>query len=166
VIGSAAADVGEFAISLVIAVAWIQLGRKQRSSLFVAAGAIGWVAPAFVLVLNLEIGTSSFGLFEGLGLAEVITSLVYFAVQLLAFNSAANSFQVRPFKYAVYLLATQFVVSLVGGSAGAALVEMQHASLTGLPNVLYGIGLAFSATTSLAAGIGFHRVREMSFLQD
>ena len=149
-------DVTSLAIAPFLSVAWIQVGRKQGKSWFVAAGALGWVSPVLVLALRLEPSSSS--LAQDLALAGFLSSDLYFVAQILAFNLAGNSFQVRPFKYATDLLAAGFVASLVGGSLAGALFATQRTGEWG-PNVVYAIGLVFGVAVALAAAVGFRRLR-------
>ena len=105
-------------------------------------------------------GPNSFAFANSLGQAEFGVSDIYFLAQLLAFNSAWNSFQVRPFRYATELLVAGFFAALVGGSlAGASFAAPQTGEWG--PNLVYVVGLAFGAATDLAAGVGFRRLRKL-----
>jgi len=79
-------------------------------------------------------------------------SLVFFAVQLLAFYYAANVLQVRLFRYVAYAQAILFVASS-GGKAAAEALTQSAASL------VYAVEFLTSGAVSLAAVVGFHRLR-------
>jgi hypothetical protein len=149
-------------LSLVLLVAWVQLGRKQGISWFIAAGAFGGLSAVISLAVRSEPTPNTFGFAIAFAWAVSVVSLIYFATQLLAFNSAANSFQVRPFKYAAYLLAGGFVVSLLVGSIGAALAATQQTGQGVVLDAVYGLGGVFSVAMALAAWLGFHRLRGLA----
>jgi hypothetical protein len=149
-------------LSLVLLVAWIQLGRKQGIPWFIAAGAFGGLSAVIGLAVRSEPTPNTFGFAIAFAWAVSVVSLIYFATQLLAFNSAANSFQVRPFKYAAYLLAGGFVVSLLVGSIGAALTATQQTGQGVVLDAAYGLGEVFSVAMALAAWLGFHRLRGLA----
>jgi hypothetical protein len=141
-------------LSFVLAIAWIQLGRKQGIPWFIAAGALGGVSAVATLAQQFESGSNTPTL--ALGQIMFFVSVIYFATQLLAFNSASNSFQVRPFKYAAYFLACGFVVALLGGPMIAVLTAAQQ---TGAFVLVLSSDFGFSVAMSLAALVGFHRLR-------
>lgn len=149
------------AIAILLSVAWVQLGRKQGVSWFVAAGAIGWVSPVISLILWFEPAPASFGLGFVLSQVESVVSIIYFAAQLLAFYTAGKLFQVGLFKYAAYLLAIEFVASPVVAAVLLEATAMQHVAPIALTNLVYMVGLLFSAALSLTAAAGFHRVTRL-----
>jgi hypothetical protein len=144
-------------IGLVLAVAWAQLGRKQGVSWFVAAGVLGGVSAVLNLVALSGPSPSLLGLWFALDQAVSIVSVAYFATQLLAFYTASKTFHVGLFKYAAYLLAIGFVASPFLGVVMVESAAMQPAGEF-ISNLVYGVALLFSAATSLAVGLGFHRL--------
>lgn len=146
-------------LALFLSVAWIQVGRKQGVSWFVAAGSLGGVNAVITTVvpfseLSSPMAISAAGFRIGVEV-ESLVSLLYFAAQLVAFWTAAGAFQVKPFRYAAYLLAAGFVVPLVS----AALVGLMYPSFAiseASAKLTYGLVLAISAGTSMAAVVGFH----------
>jgi hypothetical protein len=158
---------GVVVLGLVLSVAWFQLGRNERNSWFLAAGVFGALSVVLSLVQPSESGQNTPGLhFVVLIPVVSIVALIYFATQLLAYNSAARVFQVRLFRYAAYTLAIGFVLLLVGGSAAAILTATRQGGagqVSSQQNMVSAAVLAFgyiySAVTSAIAGVGFHRLR-------
>lgn len=147
------------AIAFVLSVAWFQLGRKQEVAWFIAAGAFGAVSAVLSLIVSLWSSSPIIGFWVAISLVEVIVSLVYFAVQLLAFYTAAKKFQVRPFMYAAYLLAIGFVVSpIIGVLLVTPTSNFQPLAGETASHLAYGIGLIIAAGSALAAALGFHRL--------
>lgn len=148
------------AITLLLSVAWIQLGRSQGVSWFLAVGVFGGASAVLSLIIPLETLPILTVASIALSLAEAIVSPVYFAAQLLAFYTAAKSFQVRLFAYAVYLLAIGFVASPIAGAAlVASASNFQPVVGETVSYLAYGGGLVISAWTALVAAVGFHRLR-------
>lgn len=141
------------AISLFLSAVWVQLGRKQRVSWFTAAGVAGGASAVLGLTASFGPSTVQAGMSTA-SQAETVVSLVYFATQLLAYYTASKVFQVRLFRYSAYLLAIGFV----GGPLVAAFLVISVAAPVHpeiVTNLAYGIGLLFSAATSLTALAGF-----------
>lgn len=155
------------AISLFLSFVWVQLGRRQRVSWFTAAGVAGGLGALLALVGSLDTAlivtsqssiTSPSGTFVwsvAANEAGSIVSLVYLAAQLMAYYTASKVFQVRLFRYAAYLLAVGVVgppVSVVI-MAGLGVSAPEHPEVA--TTLVYGVGLLFSAATSLTALAGF-----------
>jgi hypothetical protein len=146
------------AIGLVLSVAWFQLGRRQGISWFMAAGVFGG-ASAVLSVFNLLESSGPLSSFSiAITFTESIVTLTYFAAQLLAFYKAAKVFRVRLFMYATYLLAIGFVVTPIASVLLVAATAFHPVVSQYLAYSAYGMGLLFSAGTSLAAAVGFHRL--------
>lgn len=147
-------------ITVVLSVAWFQLGRKQDVEWFLAAGVFGGASAVLSLITNLEplpapVASGTFVI----SLVEAMISLVYFATQLLAFYTAAKRFQVKFFMYAVYLLVIGTVASPVVGAALVTSTATQQPVVgETLGYLAYGIALLISTATALAAAAGFHRL--------
>jgi len=149
-------------VSLVLSVAWFQLGRSERNSWFQAAGVFGVLGAVLSSAQLLESGQNPLELYITIVVPIVsLVSLIYFAMQLLALYSAASVFQVRLFRWAAYAFAIGFVVTSVGGSVALVVtatdqVGSQHGLIS---SAVFGLGFLFSVATSLIAAIGFHRLR-------
>lgn len=152
-------------VTIVLSVAWFQLGRKQEVSWFLAAGVFGGVSAVLGLIINLEPlpAPVASGTFVAISMVEAIIFLVYFATQLLAFYTAAKRFRVKFFMYAAYLLVIGTVASPVVGAALVASTATQQPVVGETFSYLaYGIALLISAATALAASAGFHRFGRIS----
>jgi hypothetical protein len=147
-------------IELLVSVAWLQLGRKEGNSWFLAAGISGAASTVLGLALTFGLGVAPSGNYIIVAETGTLVYLVYFVMQVSAFFSAAHTFQVRLFRYAGYIFVASFVVTFVVGMVGVVLVvsgasQMQNVVALARNGLVY----LFSVGTSMAAGIGFHRLR-------
>jgi hypothetical protein len=156
-------------LGFLISVAWFQLGRKEENSRFLAAGVAGAANAVLSLASQFVYGaitsSSSFIAIEVIGIVAVFVALFYFVMQIYAFFAAASVFRVRLFRYAGYMFVVGFLAGFALSEAGTAIegLEQVGQGTSGGQNEVslaaIGLGLLFSAATSLAAGIGFHRLR-------
>ncbi len=169
--GSIPSSVVETLLGLVISVAWFQVGRKVGNSWFLAAGISGAASIVLGLAISLMPSVNPSESYVIVAEIEGVVSLAYFVLGVGAFFSAARVFKVRLFRYAGYLLVVGFLVTFLAGMPNAIMTATQAPCVPsssgqscivqgGAGLATYGLGFLVAATTSLVAGMGFHRARE------